>query len=92
MAARLIIMLTLLEEAKKNDELKKTRQAKQLRNLRHLRSDVDFIHVYRLSEDLINALESDLLPFLPPRLRADGLTNRQKVCLKFHFHYYANNY
>lgn len=82
MAARLLIKLHLLEEAKKIDDLKKARQLKQLRKLKAMSRDRDFIHVYRLSEDLINILETDLTPLMRSRVRSTGLTKRLKVCFQ----------
>lgn len=83
MAAQLLIKLHLLEQAKKSDDLKKARQAKQIRKFKTISRDTDFIHIYRLSEDLINILESDLTPYMHPRVRSSGLTKRLKVCLQF---------
>lgn len=77
--------LHLLEEAKKSDNLKKARQAKQIRKFKTIFRDTDFIHIYRLSEDLINILEDDLSPYMRPRLRSSGLTKRLKVCLHLGF-------
>lgn len=81
MAARLLIKLHLIEQAKKSDDLKKTRQAKQIRKFKTISRDIDFIHIYRLSEDLINILENDLTPYMRQRVRSTGLTKRLKVCL-----------
>lgn len=81
MAARLIIKLHLLEEANKSDDLKKARQAKQIRKFKTISRDTEFIHIYRLSEDLINLLENDVTPYMRLRVRSSGLTNRLKVCL-----------
>lgn len=81
MAARLIIKLHLLEEANKSDDLKKARQAKQIRKFKTISRDTEFIHIYRLSEDLINLLENDVTPYMRMQVRSSGLTNRLKVCL-----------
>lgn len=85
MAARLLIKLHLLEQAKKSDDLKKARQANQIRKLKTISRDTDFIHIYRLSEDLINLLENDLTPYMRLRARSSGLTKRLKVCLQIIF-------
>lgn len=79
MSVRLIMMLNLLEETKKSDDRKKSRQAREMRKMETISRDSDFIHIYRLSEDLINILESDLTPFMPAQVRASALTNRLKV-------------
>lgn len=83
MGARLFVKLHLLEEAKKCDDMKKARQAKQIiRKYRTISHETDFIHSYRLSEDLINILENELTPYLRPRIRSSVLTTRLKVCLQ----------
>lgn len=79
MSARLLVMLYLLEEAKKSDNLEMRRQARRLRNFGGISRDIDFIRRYRLSGELINKLEDDLRPYLPVHRRSGGLTNRLKV-------------
>lgn len=83
MAARLSIMLFLLEGANQSDNLKKRRQGRQIRKFRSISRDIDFIRHYRLSEELINILEDDLTPYLPACRRSGGLSNRLKVCIWF---------
>lgn len=57
-AARLCVMTHLLKEAKIENDCKKCRQSTTL-------CDVDYIHHYRLSEELINMLEKELSPCMP---------------------------
>lgn len=79
MAARLSCMLFLLEEAKREDDRNKRFQARQIRSLRLLSTNKDYINLFRLSEELITQMESDLYPLFPTKVRRDGLSNRTKV-------------
>ncbi|XP_052747820.1 putative nuclease HARBI1 [Galleria mellonella] len=85
MAARLCIMIHLLEETKKEDDYKKRQQTRQLRNTRTILRDVDYIRHYRLSEDLINMLESELAPYMPVCRRSGGLSLRLKILCTLSF-------
>lgn len=79
MAARLSCMLFLLEEAKREDDKNKRCQARQIRSLHLLSTSKDYINLFRLSEELITEMESDLYPLFPTKVRRDGLSNRTKV-------------
>lgn len=79
MAARLSCMLFLLEEAKREDDRNKRRQARQIRSLHLLSTNKDYINLFRLSEELITEMEKDLYPLFPTKVRRDGLSNRTKV-------------
>ncbi|XP_041972278.1 putative nuclease HARBI1 [Aricia agestis] len=79
MAARVLCILYLLEEAKRRDELEKRRQSRRIRNLRQISSHRDYVLNFRLTRDLISALEGDLVPLLPPRVRRGGLSHHIKI-------------
>lgn len=79
MAVRLSCMIFLLEEAKRRDNVEKRRQAHVIRNMDLLTTDVDYIKVFRLTEELIKQLEEDISPFLAKTKRQGGICNRTKV-------------
>lgn len=96
MAAGLMVKLNLLEEeeleaeegeyyVQPNGELKKARPAKQIGKIKRKTRESQFLEVYRLSEDLVNELESDLSPYMRHTKRASGFTKRFKVCLHLGF-------
>ncbi|XP_041985333.1 putative nuclease HARBI1 isoform X1 [Aricia agestis] len=85
MAARVLCILYLLEEAKRRDELEKRRQSRRIRNLRQISSHRDYVLNFRLTRDLISALEGDLVPLLPPRVRRGGLSHHIKILCTLSF-------
>ncbi|XP_045449952.1 putative nuclease HARBI1 [Melitaea cinxia] len=78
-------MLYLLEEAKRLDDLHKRRQSRSIRNLYKISSDRDYIRNYRLTRDLIEILEDDLMPFLPQQVRRGGLSHHTKILCTLSF-------
>ena len=57
MAVHLSCMIVLLEEAKRRDNIEKRRQAHLIRNMDLLTTDIYYIKVFRLTEELIKQLE-----------------------------------
>lgn len=72
-----LLLLTLLREAQALDNMDARRQAREIRDLSLLIRDKDYIDVFRLSRELIDRLEIELLPFLTTRIHR--ISNRIKV-------------
>ncbi|KAF9808913.1 hypothetical protein SFRURICE_000959 [Spodoptera frugiperda] len=68
-------------EKLRRDNLEKRRQAYTIRNMGLLATDINYIKIFRLSEELIAQLEEDISPFLTPAKRRGGISNRNKVLL-----------
>jgi hypothetical protein len=80
--ARMFLLKSLLEEAHALDNLEKRQQSARIRSLSLLTRDDDYVSIYRLSKELIDQLESDLLPLIKPtKRRGKGLTTRVKVSI-----------
>lgn len=80
MAARVLIKMFLLEEAKREDTRRKKREGLEVRSIRLLSTDEDYIRIFRLRVDDIMALENNLSPFLPSDPpRRGAIDNRTKV-------------
>lgn len=83
--ARMFLFKSLLEEAHALDKLEKRRQYNQIRSLSLLTRDDDYVSVYRLSKELIDQLEYELLPLIKPtKRRSKGLSTRVKVSASFY--------
>lgn len=72
-------MLFLLKEAKRRDNLYKRRQGERIRNLGLLNTNKVYIRTFRLTKNLIEKLELDLIPLMPKQILRRGLTNHPKV-------------
>ncbi|XP_035437582.2 putative nuclease HARBI1 [Spodoptera frugiperda] len=79
MAVRGSCITFSLENAKRRDNLEKRRQAYTIRNMGLLATDINYIKIFRLSEELIAQLEEDISPFLTPAKRRGGISNRNKI-------------
>ncbi|KAL0810556.1 hypothetical protein ABMA28_010676 [Loxostege sticticalis] len=78
--ARMFLLKLLLEEAHALDKLEMRRQANQIRSLSLLTRDDDYVNVYRLSKELIDQLEQELLPLVKiTKRRGKGLSTHVKV-------------
>nr|XP_049706058.1 putative nuclease HARBI1 [Helicoverpa armigera] len=84
--ARMFLLKSLLEEAHALDNLEKRQQSARIRSLPLLTRDDDYVSIYRLSKELIDQLESDLLPLIKPtKRRGKGLTTRVKILCTLSF-------
>lgn len=82
--ARMFFFKSILEEARALDKLEKCRQSNQIRSLSLLTRDDDYVSVCRLSKELIDQLEYELLPLIKPtKRRGKGLSTRVKVSASF---------
>ncbi|XP_049866795.1 putative nuclease HARBI1 [Pectinophora gossypiella] len=78
--ARMFLLKCLLEEAHTLDNLELRRQAYEIRSLSLLTRDDNYVSVYRLSKQLIDQLELELLPIIKStKRRGKGLTTRIKI-------------
>ncbi|KAJ8711814.1 hypothetical protein PYW08_008768 [Mythimna loreyi] len=84
--ARMFLFKALLEEAHTLDKLEKRRQSTKIRSLSLLTRDDDYVSVYRLSKELIDQLEYELLPLIKPtKRRGKGLSTRIKLLCTLSF-------
>lgn len=54
------LLLSLLKEADTLDAIASRRQAQRIRSLHLMSRGQDYVHIYRLTEDLITNLEEEL--------------------------------
>lgn len=84
----MFLLKSILEEAHSLDKQEKRRQSFQIRTLSLLTRDDDYVSVYRLSKELIDQLEYELLPVMKTTKRkGTGLSARVKVSVFYTYGY-----